>query len=126
MSTAVATTAAITAVAAPIPTTVAAPLAPLTARALFTGLSLVDAEGAATHVFLIQTGDGIQGLIAVGHFHEAEAPGFAGELVHDYAGRTHRAIRGKSLAKIFVTSRVRQITYEYIHNLFYPCSHSVA
>ncbi len=107
-----------TAVATAITATAATPFAPFPAgRTIFARLCFVHPHGASVEVLVIQGGNGIQGFIAIRHFNKAEATGLAREFVHDHAGRTHLTIRGKSITKILIRGRIRQITYEYIHNL---------
>jgi hypothetical protein len=112
-----ATVPAVAATATTIAAALATPVATVAARrTVFTRLCFVHPHRAAVEVLVIQGGNGIQGFIAIRHFNKAEATGLAREFVHDHAGRTHLTIRGKSITKILIRGRIRQISYEYIHN----------
>jgi hypothetical protein len=62
------------------------PAAASAARAWFLRSRFVDSQRAAAQLGTVQGGNRRLSLRIPGHFHEAEAPGLAGELISDDSG----------------------------------------
>src|SRR5579883_3579 len=90
----------------------AAPSAPMAAAAsVLTRPGLVDGEGAAIHIFAVESGDGGLCLLVVSHLDESETLGATGVAVHDDLSRLHSPVRREQLFQSTVAYAVGQIAH---------------
>jgi len=75
------------------------------------GPRFVHGQLPAFHVGAVKLLDGGHRFFVIGHFHEAEAPGLAAELIGDDFSAGDRAVRRKMRVQLLVINRERQTTY---------------
>ena len=113
----VATVATVATIAAAAAATAAAAAA--AGRTIFTRPGDVHRQGASLKILVVEHFDGLVGFFGGGHFHEGEAAGFAGELVHHDVDGTDHTRRGEMILQVVVRRLIGKVSYEetrFIHN----------
>jgi hypothetical protein len=78
------------------------------------GVSLVDVDGPAVKVGLVESLDGLVAIVIV-HLNETETAGAAGVAIHNDIGRCDVAVLGEHFDEIVVTNAPRKIAYKELH-----------
>ena len=78
------------------------------------GVSLVDVDGPAVKVGLVESLDGLVAIVIV-HFDETETAGAAGVAIHNDVGRRDVAVLGEHFDEIVITNAPRKIAYKELH-----------
>ena len=78
------------------------------------GVSLIDVDGPAVKVGLIESLDGLVAIV-IAHLDETETAGAASIAIHNDVGRRDVAVLGEHFDEIVITNAPRKITYKELH-----------
>ena len=81
------------------------------------GLGLVDNQRTTAELLTVGAGDGLAGLVVVGHLNKAEPAGTAGLAIDDDRGRGHSAERAEVVPELVFGAAKGEIAYVNPHTV---------